>query len=129
MRSLFWYNQGVPKEHEKKTVQIGVKLPESLYIEIERICKAEDRPVGYVARELMVRGLNLYSVDGYLRDNLQDLRKEVDAERAKGKVVGTITPGKKKDPSKEDVRIMYQNEAEIIHLGEAEKPQRKKKAS
>lgn len=53
---------------EKKSEQIAVKLaPKTLKI-IEAICESEDRPVGYVARELMLRGLSLYQVDGCLRD-------------------------------------------------------------
>lgn len=68
MQKIVWYNQKVPSTTEKKSVQIAVKLPESLYATIETICAAEDRPTGYVARELMIRGLGLYQRDGRLRD-------------------------------------------------------------
>lgn len=67
MQNELWYNQDVPQGTEKKTIQIAVKLPESLFHQIEDVCAKEDRPVGYVARELMLRGLSLYEQDGRLR--------------------------------------------------------------
>ncbi len=123
----------MPPQNEKKTIQIGVKIPESLYQILEEVCQAEDRPVGYVARELMVRGLALYRVDGFLKDNNSAVNAVHNAIQkaippSKSKIVGTILPGKKKEPTKDDVRIMYQKESDIIDVGEV-KPQRKKKAS
>lgn len=68
MQSQVWYNSVVSLKSEKKSVQIAVKISETLNAEIEAICSVEDRPVGYVARELMLRGLALYKLDGRLRD-------------------------------------------------------------
>lgn len=53
---------------EKKSEQVAVKLAPATLEMIELICKIEDRPVGYVVRELMVRGLAQYQIDGRLRD-------------------------------------------------------------
>jgi len=68
MQRIVWYNSVVAVNPEKKTVQIGVKIPGSLNETLEDICAREDRPLGYVARELMVRGLGLYRLDGKLRE-------------------------------------------------------------
>jgi hypothetical protein len=86
MRKIVWYNPNVPPTTEKKSVQIAVKLPESLYATIEAICAAQDRPVGYVARELMVRGLSLYERDGKLRDEVKPLAPVVARISPKGEI-------------------------------------------
>lgn len=67
MQNIFRYNLDVPATTEKKTVQIAVKIPDWLDSELSNICSKEDRPMGYVARELMIRGLELYRKDGFLR--------------------------------------------------------------
>jgi hypothetical protein len=69
------YNRRVPLLGEKKDVPLAMKVPESLRIEIELIANREDRPVGYVARELMIRGLACYKNDGHLRDQAAVPRK------------------------------------------------------
>ena len=63
------YNIGVAENYEKKEITIGMKVSASLRRKIEEIAGDEDRPVGYVARELMVRGLALFLSDGKLRDD------------------------------------------------------------
>lgn len=63
----------VPKKFEgKRTLTVPVKLNEAEKAEIERISKLEDRPLGYVVRELMWRGWKLYEKDGYLRDVVKE---------------------------------------------------------
>lgn len=71
MQNKVWYNSGVPKTFEKKSAQLGIKVSASTLATIEQIAVNEDRPVGYVARELMIRGLGLYRQDGRLRDDAQ----------------------------------------------------------
>jgi len=70
---------------EKKSEQVAVKLAPATLEMIEQICQIEDRPVGYVVRELMVRGLSQYQIDGRLRDLPQP-------ERHLAPVVATIAP-------------------------------------
>lgn len=53
---------------EKKEIPITMKVSESIEKRIGAIAHAEDRPKGYIARELMIRGMKLYDEDGYLRD-------------------------------------------------------------
>jgi hypothetical protein len=77
MRKIVWYNPNVPPTTEKKSVQIAVKLPESLYATIEAICAAQDRPVGYVARD---------ERDGKLRDEVKPLAPVVARISPKGEI-------------------------------------------
>ncbi len=58
----------VTSNFEKKEITIGMKVQETIRRQIEEIAADEDRPVGYVARELMIRGIALYRLDGKLRD-------------------------------------------------------------
>lgn len=62
------YNLGVATSFEKKDVPVTMKIASSVRDTIEQIGLNEDRPIGYVARELMLRGLALYKRDGLLRD-------------------------------------------------------------
>jgi hypothetical protein len=68
MQNKLWYNFVVPNKPEKKDQPLALRVPISLLRTIEEIAVNTDRPVGYVARELMVRGLSLYRQDGQLRD-------------------------------------------------------------
>ena len=56
-------------EKEKKTQTLAMKVQSSLLARLSDIAETEDRPIGYVARELMMRGLALYESDGRLRDS------------------------------------------------------------
>lgn len=56
---------------EKKSEQVLVNLPPSVYEALSQIAEREDRPNGYVARELMMRGLAMYQRDGHLRHDDQ----------------------------------------------------------
>jgi hypothetical protein len=67
MNNKMVYNLVVPEKFEKKELPITMKVSESLRQTLESIGAKEDRPLGYVARELMVRGLSLYRMDGQLR--------------------------------------------------------------
>lgn len=69
MREIIWYNVGMPKTLEKKTENFSLKVPSSLMETLSDISEKEDRPLGYVGRELMIRGLRLYRKDGRLRDD------------------------------------------------------------
>lgn len=68
MRKDIWYNVAMPKGFEKKGEPLTLKVQPSLLSALKAISETEDRPLGYVARELMVRGLALYRLDGKLRD-------------------------------------------------------------
>jgi len=85
MQTELWYNGFVTKQFVKKSEQIAMKLIPDLLAELEQISRDEDRPLGYVARELMIRGLALYRVDGRLRDEPQ-------AAKHLAPVVATIGP-------------------------------------
>lgn len=87
MRESSWYNVEVPKSQEKKTVNFSLKLPASLIDALAEIAEREDRPLGYVGRELMTRGLANYREDGRLRD---------EQTQHLAPVVATITPAQHK---------------------------------
>lgn len=53
----------------KKAEMIGLKIEASDKEALIKICQSEDRPLGYVARELMLRGLADYRRDGQLKDS------------------------------------------------------------
>lgn len=78
----------VTGKFEKKDSPLTIKVGESLKREIESIASNEDRPVGYVIRELMVRGLDLYRADGLLRSS-------TNTTRSKGVPATTIKLGQK----------------------------------
>jgi hypothetical protein len=82
VQNKLWYNVAVPPTAEKKDQPLALRVPESLLNRLAEISVLEDRPLGYVARELMVRGLALYLQDGKLRD---------DSPARKAPVVATIT--------------------------------------
>lgn len=62
------YNINMPVNTEKKSETVLINLTPSAFKELAKIAQTEDRPVGYVARELMARGLAQYQHDGRLRD-------------------------------------------------------------
>lgn len=97
MQNNLWYNHVVPSHTEKKDQPLALRVPVSLLETLGEIARAEDRPLGYVARELMGRGLALYRVDRKLRDDAN----------VESKVVASIAPA-----SIEEVRRLYeQNQA------------------
>jgi hypothetical protein len=67
MHKNVWYNVGVPKHTEKKNENFSLKMPISIMARLKEIAEFEDRPLGYIGRELMVRGLALYEMDGKIR--------------------------------------------------------------
>ena len=101
MQNNLWYNRVVPNSGEKKDQPLALRVPVSLLDTLGDIARAEDRPLGYVARELMIRGLGLYSADGHLRDQIP-----LDAD---GKVAATIAPG-----SIEEARKLYEQNVEAL---------------
>ncbi len=62
------YKQDMSQTGEKKTEQILINLDLETFKLVNKIAASDDRPRGYVARELMIRGLNLYRQDGLLKD-------------------------------------------------------------
>jgi hypothetical protein len=109
MQNSLWYNKVVPAQPEKKDQPLALRVPESLLNMLAEIAVIQDRPLGYVARELMVRGLALYRADGKLRD---------DAPARKAPVVATISGGKAEtraiarvsEADKEAVRRQFEKE-------------------
>ena len=67
IRPALCYNQAMAVVSEKKSDQILMKIVPSTMAELAQISEIEDRPLGYVARELMLRGLALYREDGRVR--------------------------------------------------------------
>lgn len=59
---------GRPKKEAPALIQLSVKIDEDIERELEAIALQYDRPKGYIARNLMLRGLNLFKKDGLLRD-------------------------------------------------------------
>lgn len=59
-------NENPPKAG-KKTVTVPIKVSQDIKDELKVICGDEDRPLGYIARELMLRGLVAYRRDGSLK--------------------------------------------------------------
>lgn len=125
-RRVFGYNQAMSQNSEKKSEQILINIEPSSFRVLAHIAETEDRPLGYVARELMVRGLALYAADGNLKDNSSmenvfhnALQKaippnsvkaaEVRVRKDPGKVVARIGPGKE-NVSKDDVRKMVEKD-------------------
>lgn len=60
--------QNEQQETEKKSEQVLVNLDPPTFHIIKQIALVEDRPLGNVARNLLLRGLNQFSIDGKLRD-------------------------------------------------------------
>ncbi len=52
----------------KKIEMIGLKVGAPDKEVLKEICEEHDRPLGYVARELMLRGLAAYRRDGKLKE-------------------------------------------------------------
>lgn len=104
-----------------KEIRINVRTTEAIKRDLE------------IAAEL--RGITVSALVNQLaRSVIREERErdprafDVVIERPNGKVVGQVLPGQKKDPTKGDVRIMYQKESDIVDVGE-QRPVRKKKAS
>lgn len=64
------YQQG----SEKKSEMVGLKVEPDDKEQLIAVCQEEDRPLGYVARELMLRGLAAYKRDGLLKEPLTPLK-------------------------------------------------------
>jgi hypothetical protein len=123
MQGNVWYNVDVPKSLEKKNENFSLKMPVSLLKLLGEIAEAEDRPLGYVGRELMIRGLALYQSDGRLRD-------EPNTHIAP--VVARISPGDQQ--TREEIEHQLRNggmpiaptgRTKIPLLKPAQKPKRK----
>ena len=104
-------------EREKKTQTLAMKVQSSLFERLTGIAETEDRPIGYVARELMLRGLGLYEVDGRLRDVRPTM-----AGGEKATIVARIDPASSSaeaDDERDTIRRQF----------DVEEPERRRKAS
>jgi len=104
-------------EREKKTQTLAMKVQSSLFERLTGIAETEDRPIGYVARELMLRGLGLYELDGRLRD-----ARPTTAGGEKATVVARIGPASSSaeaDDERDTIRRQF----------DVEEPERRRKAS
>lgn len=126
------YNYPVARIPAKKTETVLINMDPETFTVLSKIADAEDRPRGYVARELMIRGFGLYAADGNLKDaaslteifdhSLKQAAPQgvkvakheltIGRERQKAPVVARITPADTPKPSKADVRRMLEEEAE-----------------
>lgn len=59
------YNAGMPT---KRVIPLPVKVAAEEKAALEKIKDFEDRPLGYLARAFMLRGLAAYKRDGLLRE-------------------------------------------------------------
>lgn len=91
MTEKLWYNLIVADYVGKKEFVVGAKVSESLRQRLDEIAAHEDRERSYVIRELMLRGLALYEVDGELR---HDQRPVAHTKPRLASVPATITPGR-----------------------------------
>ena len=133
------YNRNMPINIEKKSEQILINVTPSTYKLMAKIAEVEARPIGYVARELMRRGTDLYIEDGKLRDVdssdavrsaiREAVRREIPAdigvkstEVHLAPVVATISPAA--DPKDEVRRMITADQAAEIER--RIKPRKKK---
>ncbi len=125
-RTLF-----VPLNYEKKVIPVTMKISETSKSDLDEICMLEDRHLSYVARELMLRGLALYRLDGRLKDDMRPgvtattntVQKEP-SKKPLAPVVARIEPGPEVLLKNEIRRTI--NAAEIDEIEKRLKPRRKK---
>lgn len=86
----------------KNDTVIGTKVPETMKTRLESIAAEEDRTVSYVIRQLIIRGLSLYEMDGNLRGEAP-----AKAMRQLAPVVARIERG---EISKQDVQRMIDSQ-------------------
>ena len=65
---MLCYKVFVVSEKEKKDHPLALRVSASIHQYLVEISREHDRPLGYVARELIVRGMNLYQKDGILKE-------------------------------------------------------------
>jgi hypothetical protein len=99
---IYGYNVNMSRNVEKKSKQILLNLSPSDYEQFVRVAEETDRPLGYVARELSLRGLMLYELDGKLRGEAPR------SDRKLAPVVARIEPGL----TKKDVQKMLDRQDE-----------------
>jgi len=75
------YNRDMAYIPEKKSEQVLVNITPTTHEMLKQVVTIEGRPMGYVVRELMIRGLDAYIEDGSLRGPLADAGREA-AKRA-----------------------------------------------
>lgn len=81
----------MPRSRTEKEilVPLSVKVPPDIDAEVKAIAEKRDRPVGYIARKLMVRGLLLYrddkSLDGQNGKETNEYERPVITARTEAK--------------------------------------------
>jgi hypothetical protein len=65
----------MPVLQGKKEVVVGSKVSQSEFDVFQGICESEDRSMSYVLRELAIRGLAYYLVDGRLKTTDDEERR------------------------------------------------------
>jgi predicted transcriptional regulator len=99
------YKVGVPTNYEKKDVGISTRVSDSVNRRLLEIADEHDRKPAYVIRELLMRGLSLYEVDGKLRGEAPAA-----AMRQLAPVVARIERG---EMTKKDVQRMIESHDEV----------------
>lgn len=96
------YNLHMPVDAEKLSEQILVNVASSTYQVLDDIRIEHDRRLGYVARELMLRGLAQYRRDGLLREPEKGLKMvrvknegEITDELQRSRTPAKTTAGKR----------------------------------
>lgn len=89
----------------KRIETLPVKFSANEKKAIEKIGKEKDRPKGYVIRELMLRGLVQYWLDGELRVNQQTLETLAENKYEQTKPIGdAVIIGRAEFPALEEVK-------------------------
>ena len=68
VRYMFLMPKGDAKEKRSETV--AATIPESLYLEIDRLCRLMDRSESYICYRLIERGLASYKRDGRILEEV-----------------------------------------------------------
>ena len=74
MNENLCFNAFVPADYEKKEVSVAARIPERMLRELDDIASSHDRTRGYVIRELLARGLEVYRANGVLKPDIKGVR-------------------------------------------------------
>jgi SOS-response transcriptional repressor LexA len=102
------YKKAMTTDKPKKVLTVPVKLDEPTKKDFLTIAGKEDRPLGYVIRELALRGRALYKKDKGLKDISGGVPRAV-----RLKVVGRVSGGKPIEAVEDDGEI-YVLESDVV---------------
>jgi hypothetical protein len=95
------YMDSYPKKgREKRNEFLGIKVGESEKETLAEIALEHDRPLGYVGRELMLRGLAQYRRDGLLKEPPTPIERLKESRDKASTITGPVLQGYRKKKSK-----------------------------